>query len=179
MQREIRTDLFHLAWPAVLAMVVHHLYRLNDQFFVQDLGVEAQAAVAVGSMFSILFVAFGEMVGIGTLAVSARRFGEGDETAAHATIRCAAAAGTGTGHAWVVTVAAQASAPSAGTVDYAAPVVTGASGSRGRLAAAERAGGGGMHTRVACTGRWKAACSERRPASAQCANVKMNDCVSV
>jgi Na+-driven multidrug efflux pump len=61
-----------------MAMVVHHLFRLNDQYFVKDLGVDAQAAVAVGSMTAIFLVAFGEMVGVGTMAIAARRFGEGN-----------------------------------------------------------------------------------------------------
>jgi putative MATE family efflux protein len=84
---DIKRDLWQLAWPAVLAMVVHHLFRINVQYFVEQLGVEAQAAVSVGSMFAITMIAFGEMVGIGTLAIAARRFGEGRTEAGHATIR--------------------------------------------------------------------------------------------
>jgi MATE family multidrug resistance protein len=84
-----RRDLWRLAVPAALAMVVRSLFRINDQYFVQQLGLEAQAAVAVGGMVAIWFVAFGEMVGVGTLAVTARRFGEGDHERAHATIRTA------------------------------------------------------------------------------------------
>jgi len=68
-------------------MIVHHLFRLNDQFFVQDLGVEAHAAVGVGGMVAIFFVAFAEMVGVGNLAISARRLGEGNDERAYATMR--------------------------------------------------------------------------------------------
>jgi MATE family multidrug resistance protein len=68
-------------------MIVHHLFRLNDQYFVQDLGVEAQAAVGVGGMVAIFFIAFGEMVGVGNLAISARRLGEGNREQAYATMR--------------------------------------------------------------------------------------------
>ena len=68
-------------------MVVHHFFRLNDQFFVKDLGVEAQAGVAVGSMCAIFILAFGEMIGVGTMAIAARRFGEGNDSAGFATIR--------------------------------------------------------------------------------------------
>ena len=74
MHKEIRRDLWLLAWPAAMAMVVHPLFRLNDQYFVKDLGIDAQAAVAVGSMTAIFLVAFGEMVGVGTMAIAARRF---------------------------------------------------------------------------------------------------------
>lgn len=80
-------ELLRIAWPAALASMVRGLYRLNDQFFVQDLGVEAQAAVAVGGMVAYLFSAFGELVGVGTLAIAVRRLGEGDEARAHAAIR--------------------------------------------------------------------------------------------
>lgn len=89
---DYRRDLFRLAWPASLAMVVHSLYRLNDQYFVQDLGVEAQSAVAVGGMVVIWFMAFAQMVATGTLAVAARRFGEGDDAAARVAIRSGARA---------------------------------------------------------------------------------------
>ncbi|MHC4898321.1 MAG: MATE family efflux transporter [Planctomycetota bacterium] len=84
---EHRRDLLHLAWPATLAMIVHHLFRLNDQYFVQELGVEAHAAVGVGGMVAIFFIAFGEMVGVGNLAISARRLGEGNHERAFATMR--------------------------------------------------------------------------------------------
>ncbi len=87
MHKEIRRDLWLLAWPAAMAMVVHHLFRLNDQYFVKDLGIDAQAAVAVGSMTAIFLVAFGEMVGVGTMAIAARRFGEGNLSEGYATIR--------------------------------------------------------------------------------------------
>lgn len=84
---EQHRDLFDLAWPATLAMIVHHLFRLNDQFFVQELGVEAHAAVGVGGMVAIFYVAFGEMVGVGNLAIAARRLGEGNDERAFATMR--------------------------------------------------------------------------------------------
>ena len=58
-------------------MVVHSLFRLNDQYFVQDLGIEAQSAVAIGGMVAIGFMAFAQMVATGTMAIASRRFGEG------------------------------------------------------------------------------------------------------
>ena len=39
MRQESKRDLYQLAWPAVLAMVAHHVYRLNDQYFAQALQV--------------------------------------------------------------------------------------------------------------------------------------------
>ena len=46
-----------------------------------------QAAVGVGGMVAIFFIAFGEMVGVGNLAISARRLGEGNQQQAYATMR--------------------------------------------------------------------------------------------
>lgn len=68
-------------------MAVHGLFRINDQFFVQPLGVEAQAAVAVGGMLAIGFVACAQIVGVGVLAIAARRLGEGDPGRAHEAVR--------------------------------------------------------------------------------------------
>ncbi|MHC5063659.1 MAG: MATE family efflux transporter [Planctomycetota bacterium] len=82
-------DLIGLAWPATLGMTVHSLYRINDQYFVQDLGVEAQAAVAVGSMVALWYFAFGQLISVGNLAITARRLGEGRQGAARRSIRTA------------------------------------------------------------------------------------------
>lgn len=80
-------ELLRLAWPAALASVVRSFYRLVDQYFVAEHGVEAQAAVAVGSMVGILFAAFGELVAVGTLALAARRLGAGETERARDVIR--------------------------------------------------------------------------------------------
>ncbi len=82
-------DLVALAWPATLGMTVHSLYRINDQYFVQDLGVEAQAAVAVGSMVALWYFAFGQLISVGNLAITSRRLGEGRQAAARRSIRTA------------------------------------------------------------------------------------------
>ncbi len=82
-------DLLGLAWPTTLGMTVHSLYRINDQYFVQDLGVEAQAAVAVGSMVALWYFAFGQLISVGNLAITARRLGEGRVGAARHSVRSA------------------------------------------------------------------------------------------
>jgi putative MATE family efflux protein len=82
-----RRALLRLAGPASLAIFVHQLFRLNDQFFAEELGISAQAAVGVGGMVAIVMLACGEMVGIGTLAIASRRLGEGNVEAGHQTIR--------------------------------------------------------------------------------------------
>jgi len=62
----------------VLSYVLNNAYRINDQFWVQGLGGEAQAAV--GASFYVLVMAFAGMflaVG-GTLALVSRATGSGD-----------------------------------------------------------------------------------------------------
>lgn len=104
MSARIRPDLLHLAWPAALTALVQQLYRPNDMLFVRELGAEVQAAIGVGSMVSIIFMGFGQMVGIGTLALSTRRLGEGNTAAAHATMRRGLRAGLLVGAALAVAV---------------------------------------------------------------------------
>ena len=62
----------------ILAMAIRSMYRINDQFFVQELGVLAQSAAAVGSMVAIWLFAFGELIHVGNVAVTSRRLGEGN-----------------------------------------------------------------------------------------------------
>ncbi len=67
-----------LAWPAVLSYLLSNAYRINDQFWIQGLGPEAQAAVGgtvfvVIMNFSVVFLAAG-----GTLALVARASGARD-----------------------------------------------------------------------------------------------------
>jgi putative MATE family efflux protein len=67
--------LFKLAWPAVLSYLLSNAYRINDQYWIQGLGGEAQAAVAatvfvVIMNFSVVFLAAG-----GTLSRVARATG--------------------------------------------------------------------------------------------------------
>ncbi len=101
-----RRELLHLAWPATLTLAVRSLYRINDQFFVQDLGTLAQSAVAVGSMVAICLFAAGELLGVGNLAITARRLGEGNNTGAHVTIRSGLRLGLALGFTLAILTAA-------------------------------------------------------------------------
>lgn len=67
----------HLAWPAILSYVLNNAYRINDQFWVQDLGPEAHAAIGASTPililnFAVVFLAVG-----GTLPLVARAVGAG------------------------------------------------------------------------------------------------------
>lgn len=80
-------EVLRLAWPAVLSYVLNNAYRMNDQFWVQGLGGEAQAALGatffVAIMnFSVIFLAAG-----GTLALIARATGARDPEARASTAR--------------------------------------------------------------------------------------------
>lgn len=78
-----------MAWPAALSLMLNSLYRLNDQAFVQPLGVAAQAAVASCGMVAFLYFAVGELVAAGTLAIGARRRGAGRHQEAERVTRTA------------------------------------------------------------------------------------------
>lgn len=70
--------LCRLAWPAILSYVLSNTYRVNDQFWIQGLGGEAQAAIGASMFvlimnFALVFLAVG-----GALALVARATGAGD-----------------------------------------------------------------------------------------------------
>ena len=70
--------MLRLAWPAVCSYILHNAYRINDQYWVQGLGRDAQAAIGTSFFiiilnFAVLFLAAG-----GTLALVARATGSGD-----------------------------------------------------------------------------------------------------
>jgi len=67
----------HLAWPAILSYVLNNAYRINDQYWVQDLGPAAHAAIGASTPililnFAVVFLAVG-----GTLPLVARAVGAG------------------------------------------------------------------------------------------------------
>jgi MATE family, multidrug efflux pump len=88
-------DVLKLAWPAVLSYLLNNAYRINDQFWIQGLGGEAQAAVA-----GILFVAIMNFTlvflpAVGTLALVARATGAGQRERRDAVISSALVAAVG------------------------------------------------------------------------------------
>lgn len=74
-------DLFRLAWPGALTLLLNNFYRVNDLYFVGKLDGSAalagQAAVSVAGMVTILTFAFYEGLASGVLAMSARVHGAG------------------------------------------------------------------------------------------------------
>ena len=86
--------LLRLAWPAVLSYALNNAYRVNDQFWIQGLGGEAQAAIA-GTFFvqvmnfALVFLGVG-----GTLARVARATGAQDPRERDSFVRHALLFGT-------------------------------------------------------------------------------------
>jgi putative MATE family efflux protein len=71
-------DVWRLAWPAVLSFVLNSSYRINDQFWIQGLGREAQAAIAACTFVLIMNFAVIYLVAGGTLPLIAHAVGAGD-----------------------------------------------------------------------------------------------------
>lgn len=83
--------LTRLAWPATLSFLLNNTYRINDQFWIQGLGAEAQSAIGAMMFVAIMSFALYYFAAGGTLALVARhegagRFEERDRVARHALV---------------------------------------------------------------------------------------------
>ncbi|MCP3915583.1 MAG: MATE family efflux transporter [bacterium] len=88
-------DVLVLAWPSVLSFLCNSAYRVNDQYWIGDLGPAAQAAMSASVFllilnFSLYFLAVG-----GALSLVARATGAEDERERDKTIRHVMALGVG------------------------------------------------------------------------------------
>ncbi len=79
-------DVLRLALPAVVSYVLNNAYRINDQYWVQGLGAEAQAALGASTFVLILHFSLVFLAVAGTLALVARATGAGDPELRDATI---------------------------------------------------------------------------------------------
>ena len=71
-------ELLMLAWPVVGSYLLNNFYRINDQFWIRDLGRDAQAAIGMTFFVQVLnFALFFLAVG-GTMSAVARSIGAGD-----------------------------------------------------------------------------------------------------
>lgn len=86
-------ELFRLAWPGALTLLLNNFYRVNDLYFVGKLAaadaLAGQAAVAVANMVTILTFAFYEGLATGVLAMSARAHGGREPYRARIVLRVA------------------------------------------------------------------------------------------
>ncbi len=97
----LRREIFFLAWPAIMELVLHTLVWNVDTAFMGRVGAEAVAAVGIGGMvYWTVIWAFGGL-GTGVTAMVARAVGAGRQDAARASasqaIRLAFACGLAVG----------------------------------------------------------------------------------
>jgi putative MATE family efflux protein len=81
--------LLALTLPAALSAMLNNAYRVIDQFAVQWLGVDAQAAIASCTFVLIGFFAFYSIFSSGTIALLSRAVGSGDEASQSRLTACA------------------------------------------------------------------------------------------
>lgn len=81
----IRKEIFHLAWPAIMEMVLHTAVWIFDTAMVGRLSAEALSAVGLGGQLTYTVTFIFAAIGVGTSAMVARFTGSGEtEKADHA-----------------------------------------------------------------------------------------------
>lgn len=91
---EIR-DVLRLAWPSVLSFVCNSAYRVNDQYWIQGLGPDAQAALGASFFILILNFSFFFLSVAGSLSLVARSVGARDNATRDSVVRHSLALSTG------------------------------------------------------------------------------------
>ena len=95
--------IWELAWPTILAALMHTVVRWADIKMVGDLGVEAVAGVTAGGQVYWVVQAVAMALTMGVVALVARAFGAKDEELADNVMRQAVIIGTGFGlFSWLV-----------------------------------------------------------------------------
>lgn len=77
-RRELRREVLRQAWPVVLQNVLHTLMFYVDTYMVSRLGPEAMAAMGVVGPVAHTITSVLSALSIGTIAIVARAWGEGD-----------------------------------------------------------------------------------------------------
>lgn len=78
----IDSSLRRFATPLAFSFLVNMMYSLVDRFYASRLGDAAIAAIGTSDQITFLLFTFASGFGLGSGIIIARRFGEGDETAA-------------------------------------------------------------------------------------------------
>jgi putative MATE family efflux protein len=81
----LHVNIWFLAWPMVVDMLSTSVYRVVDIYWVGKLGSAALAAATLATVIRWVLNSLSMGLGVGGLAVVARRIGEGDEAAANHT----------------------------------------------------------------------------------------------
>jgi len=86
-------EAFRLSWPITLSFLLHAGYRVNDQFWIGDLGPDAQAAMGLTTFMLILNFSFLSIITSGVLARVAFYTGSGQNEHVERTIGTACRTG--------------------------------------------------------------------------------------
>lgn len=78
-KEKIYSDLWRLAWPVMVSMVLHTALSLVDMYWVGKLGVTAVASLSLAGNLFFMFINFAEIISIGTIALVARHWGAGEK----------------------------------------------------------------------------------------------------
>ncbi|HEX9750753.1 MAG TPA: MATE family efflux transporter [candidate division Zixibacteria bacterium] len=76
--RDIYRSIWRMGYPSMIGFAATNLYTLADMFWVARLGPEQVAALTFFAAFYWAVSSFNMIAGTGSVAVIARRFGEGD-----------------------------------------------------------------------------------------------------
>ncbi|MEE9525873.1 MAG: MATE family efflux transporter [Candidatus Woesearchaeota archaeon] len=71
----IMKNIFHLAWPTMIAMVLHAGFNIVDTIYIGRLGSDSIAAISIVFPLVMLMFALGNGVGIGATSLIARYVG--------------------------------------------------------------------------------------------------------
>ena len=74
-------SLLRFAWPSIPSFVAGSLFRVNDQFWVQHLGPDAQEALGAVTFLLILDFAAYFVAIAGSMSLISRASGAGDQAA--------------------------------------------------------------------------------------------------
>jgi putative MATE family efflux protein len=77
-KEKIYVDLWRLAWPVMISMVLHTALGLVDMYWVGKLGITAVASLSLAGNLFFMFINFAEIISIGTIALVARQWGAGE-----------------------------------------------------------------------------------------------------
>lgn len=91
-QVDIRS-LLKLAVPSTIFTVLTHAYRSIDQYWIQGVSVEAQAAIGASMFVLILYSGFFEVIAVGAAPLVARATGAGDSEGIRRSLGSAMAGG--------------------------------------------------------------------------------------
>ena len=87
--RELRADVWRLAWPATLMLLLSQFVDVLDIAFVGRLGRDSVAAFGYAAQFQTLFLSVVMALGSGVVSVMSRRLGAGQERDARVVLAAA------------------------------------------------------------------------------------------